>query len=49
MVTIYRGLMAVANAYARYGKGKMPATVILSAVVERKKMIEGDLFCSVVS
>ena len=34
MATIYLGLMAVADAFARYGKGKMPATVILSAVVK---------------
>jgi hypothetical protein len=27
VATIYRGLMAVVDAFARYGKGKMPATV----------------------
>jgi len=29
----FRGLMAVADTFARCGKGKTPATVILSAVV----------------
>jgi hypothetical protein len=34
VATIYRGLMAVADAFARYGKGKTGVTVILSAVVK---------------
>jgi hypothetical protein len=33
VATIYLGLMAVADAFAHYGKGIMAATVILSAVV----------------
>jgi len=33
VATIYRGLMAVADAFARCGKGKTPAMVILSVVV----------------
>ena len=33
VATIYRGLMAVADAFVCCGKGKTPAMVILSAVV----------------